>query len=79
MSARDVMVTVTNFGARSEDYLRGFEEGIAAYRAALRAASYVVVPREPTAEMIAAGWIDKEDVNPDDIYRAMLAASEATP
>lgn len=33
------------------------------------------VPVEPTPEMIEAGWIDKEDTNPDDIYRAMLAAA----
>lgn len=36
---------------------------------------WCVVPREPTEAMEAAGWIDKEDVCPCDIYRAMLAAS----
>ncbi len=35
----------------------------------------VAVPKVPTEEMIEAGWIDKEDTNPDDIYYAMLAAS----
>lgn len=34
-----------------------------------------LVPVAPTQEMIRAGWIDKEDVNPDDIYGAMIAAA----
>ena len=42
--------------------------------AALEARGMVVVPAEPTEAMKAAGWIDKEDVNPADIYCAMLAA-----
>jgi hypothetical protein len=29
---------------------------------------------EPTTAMIKAGWIDKEDVNPDDIWGAMIDA-----
>ena len=37
------------------------------------------VPAEPTDVMVAAGWIDKEDVGPDDIYRAMLAAAPTPP
>ena len=41
----------------------------------LDAAGYRIVPKEPTEEQIAAGWIDKEDVNPDEIYRAMLDAA----
>lgn len=47
----------------------------------LRENGFAVVPIEPTEEMIRAGWIDKEDVNPDDIYRAMLAvaSSPSTP
>ena len=36
---------------------------------------WVMVPREPTEAMIEAGWIDKEDVDPDDIYCAMIAAA----
>ncbi|BAU93449.1 hypothetical protein MPPM_4844 [Methylorubrum populi] len=40
---------------------------------------WVLVPAKPTEEMIAAGWIDKEDVDPDDIYRAMIAARPAAP
>jgi hypothetical protein len=39
----------------------------------------VLVPEEPTEAMVNAGWIDKEDVNPDDIYRAMLAAHKEKP
>lgn len=38
-----------------------------------------LVPVEPWPEMIEAGWIDKEDVNPEDIYRAMLAAAPLPP
>lgn len=34
-----------------------------------------LVPIEPTEEMIAAGWIDKEDVSPREIYWAMLSAA----
>lgn len=36
---------------------------------------YKLVPVEPTEAMILAGWIDKEDVDPEDIYAAMLSAS----
>jgi len=49
-------------------------KGIYAALAALEARGMVVVPVEPTEAMKAAGWIDKEDVNPADIYCAMLAA-----
>ena len=34
-----------------------------------------LVPVEPTEEMENAGWIDKEDVCPCDIYSAMLSAA----
>lgn len=40
---------------------------------------WVLVPCEPTPAMVEAGWIDKEDVNPDDIYRAMISAAPAAP
>ena len=43
--------------------------------AALASKGYRIVPAHPTEEQIKAGWIDKEDVNPDDIYRAMLDAA----
>jgi hypothetical protein len=36
---------------------------------------WVMVPKEPTEEMIEAGWIDKEDVSPREIWWAMLAAA----
>lgn len=35
----------------------------------------VTVPREPTLEMLDAAGIDNDDIEPGDIYRAMLAAS----
>lgn len=38
-----------------------------------------LVPVEPTEDMEAAGWIDKEDVCPCDIYRAMLSAAPPAP
>ena len=31
-------------------------------------------PENVTKEMIDAGWIDREDVDPDDIFCAMVAA-----
>ena len=37
-----------------------------------RARAMIEAMRDPTKAMIAAGWIDKEDVNPDDIWRAMI-------
>ncbi len=82
MSADDVLVTVQQFGTRSNDYLRGFEEGIAAYRAALRAAGYAVVPVEATDQMLPDAWrmvrhCGGQGVDHDclrSIYRAMIAA-----
>lgn len=47
---------------------------IAAVRKADEAAGLVLVPKEPTEDMVRAGWIDKEDVNPDDIWCAMIEA-----
>lgn len=41
----------------------------------LAALGYEIMPINPTEEQIQAGWIDKEDVNPEDIYRAMHAAA----
>jgi hypothetical protein len=38
-----------------------------------------LVPKVPTEEMEEAGWIDKEDVCPCDIYTAMLAAAPQPP
>ena len=42
----------------------------------IAAGTHVIVPIEPTVKMCAAGWIDKEDVDPDEIYAAMIAASQ---
>ncbi|KTS30888.1 hypothetical protein NS228_06045 [Methylobacterium indicum] len=36
---------------------------------------WVLLPREPTPEMIAAGWANEEDVGSDDIWAAMIAAA----
>ena len=62
------------------------DAGVFVAQAALAAADKVtadkgwkLVPIEPTEEMIDAGWIDKEDVDPDDIYGAMLAAAPLPP
>jgi len=41
------------------------------YHAALAEQGLAVLPMEATDEMQRAGWIDKEDVNPDEIWRAM--------
>ncbi len=43
--------------------------------AALTAVGYKLLTQEPTEAMLAAGWIDKEDVNPDDIWGAMWDAA----
>ena len=42
--------------------------------AALVAGTAAVVPVEPTPEMIDAGWIDSDDVDPEDILYAMVGA-----
>ena len=57
----------------------GCREGMAfvldAALAALPGLGLRVVPVEATEAMIEQGWIDKEDVTPAEIYRAMLAAA----
>ena len=42
-------------------------------------AQWKLVPVEPTDEMVEAGWIDTEGVDPDDIYGSMLAAAPEPP
>lgn len=42
-------------------------------------AGWQVVPREPTDEMVAAGWDVEELRTPDRIYRAMLNTAPKTP
>lgn len=46
---------------------------------ALEAAGVRLVPAEATEKMADAGWIDKEDVAPSEIYHAMLANSPYAP
>lgn len=41
--------------------------------------AWVLVPVEPTPAMVEAGWIDKEDVTPGEIWVAMLSAAPALP
>lgn len=48
-----------------------------AIRASDEKAGMALVPRAATEEMSNAGWIDKEDVSPAEIWRAMIAATEA--
>lgn len=47
----------------------------AAPPAATTQGGWVLVPKEPTQEMIDAGWIDKEDVTPREIWIAMRNAA----
>lgn len=61
------------------------EAAITAYISAIEEAGFVVVPREPTEAMFAKGQDVVDDASavgchpdPDDIYRAMLAAKDAT-
>lgn len=57
-------------------------EALGAELAALRACApdgWKLVPVQATPEMEAAGWIDKEDVCPCEIYAAMLAAAPQPP
>ena len=51
------------------------------HRYCARTAMAVILDRlgVVTVEMVAKGWIDKEDVTPDEIWRAMLAASPLSP
>lgn len=41
----------------------------------LYAAGYVIVPKEPTDEMVRAGWCDGRPGSMWDIYRLMLDAA----
>lgn len=45
----------------------------------LNTKAWVMVPAEPTPAMVEAGWIDKEDVTPGEIWASMLLASPALP
>ena len=60
-----------------------FVENAAAWLAAIAALAErggpKLVARETTEGMCIAGWIDKEDVDPADIWRAMHDAARAVP
>lgn len=45
----------------------------------LSAQGFAIVPLKPSEAMIDAGWIDKEDVNPDDIWAAMIRTYQEKP
>ena len=88
LDALAVQVTITNLGTRSDDYLRGFEDGAKAYQDGIAAAGLMVVPREPTPRMVNRGieladidWraASEDEALSDDearrIYRAMIAAA----
>lgn len=49
---------------------------VAAVLSALDAAGYVIVPKEPTQEMIEAGWAAAHDESAAECWRDMLAASQ---
>ena len=71
--------------------VKAIEDDATAILAALDAAGYVVVPREPTDEMVVAGderiiealndhTFALRPITPaDDAYRAMIAAQESKP
>ena len=44
--------------------------------AALSAAGFVIVPREPTEKMLDIGWFALPESEPDAIWSAMLSASQ---
>lgn len=55
--------------------IKNMAAALDALLAALPGVGLKVVPLVATEDQVEAGWIDKEDVNPDDIYIKMLAAS----
>jgi hypothetical protein len=59
--------------------LRAYVESRATPEPSEEADGWQLVPKVPTEEMESAGWIDKEDVCPCDIYTAMLAAAPQPP
>lgn len=59
-----------NYGAIATEWNRG---GARRALAELKRQGYVIVPVEPTAEMVAAGWDGSSDATVEDIYSAMIA------
>ncbi len=39
---------------------------------------FVLVPRKPTPEMLAAGWYEAHDENAEGVWRDMIAAYEGS-
>ena len=58
-----------------ETYLRDAAAAIDALLSALPGLGLAAVPQTATEDMITAGWIDKEDVDPGEIWQAMGAAA----
>ena len=63
----------------NESYRRTVTKHADAALAAIKQAGFVVVPAEPTEAMISAGLpiADLDSGHPEDIYRAMIEASNA--
>lgn len=60
------------------------DAGATAILAALDAAGFVIVPREPTKAMVRAAWMAQPagpccDWDIEELYRAMIAAQERKP
>ena len=73
-------VIATWIGDQIEDFDRARDKRCAdAALAAIKQAGLVVVPAEPTEAMISAGLpiADLDSGHPEDIYRAMIEASNA--
>lgn len=80
MTARDVIAMEVSAECNTVDWERGrtdSEDVADAILAALDAAGFQVVPREPTADMLIAGnvAIVQKPLFATEIYKAMLAAA----
>jgi hypothetical protein len=75
---RDGRVGMAALLREPHDLVEDDDRSVRAIAAALRAApeGFVMVPVEPTEEMLRAGWRDEGDygVSVGSIYKAMLAA-----
>lgn len=82
-TARDVIAQIAPEPEIDPAYFIGLEDADKIV-AALDAAGFVIVPKEPTEAMIAAGaevdaWVFQEGQQPQpQIYRAMIAAASST-
>ena len=78
MSARDVIADWLDdyIGYRSASELKSDADAILA---ALEAAGYAVVPKEPTEAMLNSGWRERgQQHSMTAVYKAMLAAAKET-